>query len=142
MLLTLRAAAVAFIAFTTWSARCNTLSDDPNASFVLRVRIEPSRPRHGETIRIISEVTNVSRDAERGTFAMCGLGITGTLAVADPVGIARCAGVSEDKTLAPGETERAVDTKVVDSPAGTYVLEVHHLLNPALTEPITVRVSD
>ena len=34
------------------------------------------------------------------------------------------------------------DTKVVDSPAGTYVLEVRHLINPRTTQRVIVRVSD
>jgi hypothetical protein len=138
-----RASATAALLLTALGAQCHTAPNAPvEQGFVQTVRLEPAEPHRGEQVTVWSKVTNGGVSPEWGTFMLCSLGLGGELALSEVPGTARCAAVSFDRQLAPGESVEMADTKVVDSPAGTYVLEVRHLINPRKTQKVTVRVSD
>lgn len=138
-----RAPAIAALLLTGLGAQCHTAPNAPvRQGFVQTVRLEPAEPHRGEQVTVWSKVTNSGVSPKWGTFMICELGLGGDLALSEVPGTARCASVSFDRQLAPGESVEAADTKVVDSPAGTYVLEVRHLINPRMSQKVTVRVSD
>jgi len=125
----------------TLGARCDTTpSAAKDLGFVQTVRIEPAEPHTGDKITIRTVVTNPGSNPKDGTFMACALGFGGDLALSEVPETARCAAVSFERQLAPGESVEGVDTKVVDSPAGTYSLEVRYVINPAMSQTITVRV--
>lgn len=126
----------------TLGAQCSQTSPTSakGLGLVQTVRIEPAEPRTGDQITITAEVTNPGPDPKHGTFMACALGFGGDLALSEVPGTARCAAVSFERELASGESVEGVDTKVVDSPAGTYVLVVRYLINPPMSQNITVRV--
>lgn len=139
----LRASATAALLLAALGAQCHTAPNAPvKQGFLQTVRLEPASPHRGEQVTIWSRVTNGGASPEWGTFMICGLGLGGDLALSEVPGTARCTAVSFERQLAPGESVEMADTKVVDSPAGTYVLEVRHLINPRMTQKVTVRVSD
>jgi hypothetical protein len=134
---------MAALLLAAMGAQCQTPPNAPvKQGLVQTVRLEPAHPHSGEQVTVWSKVTNVGGSPEWGTFMICRLSLGGDLALSEVPGTARCAAVSFDKQLAPGESVEAADTKVVDSPTGTYELEVRHLVNPRMTQKITVRVSD
>jgi len=138
-----RASATAALLLTGLGTQCHTAPNAPvEQGFVQTVRLEPAEPHRGEQVTVWSKVTNGGVSSEWGTFILCSLGLGGELALSEVPGTARCAAVSFERELAPGESVEAADTKVVDSPAGTYVLEVQQLINPRKTQKVTVRVSD
>lgn len=143
MIRSVRAPAIAALLLTVLGARCHNAPTAPvEEGLVQTVRLEPAEPRTGEQVTVWSKVTNRGVSPEWGTFMICELGLGGDLALSEVPGTARCAGVSFERQLAPGESVEATDTKVVDSPAGTYVLEVRHLIHPSMTHKVTVRVAD
>jgi len=143
MIRILRASAIAALPLAVLGAQCHTAPNAPiEQGFVQTVRVEPAEPHRGEQFKVWSKVTNSGVSPEWGTFMICRLGLGGDLALSEVPGTARCASVSFERQLAPGESVEMADTKVVDSPAGTYVLEVQHLINPRMTQKVTVRVSD
>lgn len=143
MIRVLRASAIAALLLAAMGAQCHTPPNAPvEKRFVQTVRLEPAEPHSGEQVTVWSKVTNVGVSPEWGTFMMCGLGLGGDLALSEVPGTARCAGVSFERQLAPGESVEGADTKMVDSPAGTYELEVRHMIDPRVRRKITVHVSD
>jgi len=140
----IRAGAATALLLATLGAQCQTAPTAPTApkglGFVQTVRIDPAEPHTGEKITIRTEVTNPGPNPKEGTFMACALGFGGDLALSEVPGTVRCAAVSFEQQLAPGESVEGGDTKVVNSPAGTYVLEVRYLINPAMSQKITVRV--
>ena len=143
MIRVLRASATAALLLAAMGAQCHTPPNAPvEQRFVQTVRLEPAEPHSGEQVTVWSKVTNVGVSPEWGTFMICGLGLGGDLALSEVPGTARCAGVSFERQLAPGESVEGADTKMVDSPAGTYELEVRHMIDPRVRRKITVHVSD
>ena len=143
MIRVFRASAIAALAVAVMGAQCHAPPNAPvEQGFVQTVRLEPAEPHRGEQVTVWSKVTNAGVSPEWGTFMTCRLGLGGDLALSEVPGTAGCEAVSFDRQLAPGESVEAADTKVVDSPAGTYELEVRHLINPRVAQKITVRVSD
>ena len=133
----IRAGAAAALLITTMGALCTAPSTQ---GLVQTVRIEPAEPHPGDQITITTVVTNTGPIPKACTFKICGLLFAGDLEVSEVPGTFRCQAYSSQQQLAPGESVEAVDTKVVDSPAGTYALEVRYLLDPAMSQRITVRV--
>ncbi|HET9250820.1 MAG TPA: hypothetical protein VFP58_01735 [Candidatus Eisenbacteria bacterium] len=143
MIRVLRASAIAALLLAAMGAQCHTQPNAPvEKRFVQTVRLDPAEPQSGEQVTVWSKVTNVGGSPEWGTFMICGLGLGGDLALSEVPGTARCAAVSFERQLAPGESVEMTDTKVVDSQAGTYELEVRHMVDPRATQKITVHVSD
>jgi len=138
----IRAGAATVLLLATLGAQCPQTSPTSATAqgFVQTVRIEPAEPHAGDQITIRTEVRNVGAEPQGGTFMACALGFAGDLALSEVPGTVRCLAVSFEKQLAPGEAIEGVDTKVVDSPAGTYVLQVRYLINPPMSQNITVRV--
>jgi len=123
-----------------WSPSGRLERGPAGPGLVQSVRIEPAEPREGETIRIVSEVTNRSSRTIRATFTDCGLGLTGSLALAQIPGTVRCLSVSYERELAPGESIVGGDAMMVKSSPGDYRLEVLHLIGSAPRAGIDVRV--
>lgn len=143
MIRVLRASAIAALLLAAMGAQCHTPPNAPaEQRFVQTVRLEPAEPQSGGQVTVWSKVTNVGVSPEWGTFMTCRLGLGGDLALSEVPGTARCAAVSFERQLAPGESVEMTDTREVDSPAGTYELEVRHMINPRVTQKITVHVSD
>lgn len=143
MIRVLRASAIAALLLAAMGAQCHTPPNAPvEKRFVQTVRLEPAEPHSGEQVTVWSKVTNVGVSPVWGTFTACALGLGGDLALSEVPGTARCAAASFERQLAPGESVESADTKVVDSPAGTYELEVRHLIDPGAAQKVTVRVSD
>ncbi|HEX5031515.1 MAG TPA: hypothetical protein VFX78_08665 [Candidatus Eisenbacteria bacterium] len=143
MIRILRASAIGALLLAALGAQCNTAPNAPiEQGFVQTVRVEPAQPHRGEQLRVWSKVTNRGVRPKWGTFMDCGLGLGGDLALSEVPGTARCQSPSFERQLGPGESVEMADTKVVDSPAGTYVLEVQHLIGPRMTQKVTVHVSD
>lgn len=138
----IRAGAATVLLLATLGAQCPQTSPTKSTGqgFVQTVRIEPTEPHTGDKITIRTEVRNAGPEPQSGTFMACALGFGGDLALSEVPGTARCAAVSFERQLAPGEVIEGADAKVVDSPAGTYVLEVRYLINPPMSQNITVRV--
>ena len=137
----IRGAAAVVLLLSTW--HCNKSATAPaDLGFVQTVRIEPDVLRRGEPIAIRSEVTNAGLRPRWGTFRICRFGLAGDLKLSEIPGTARCASVSYEREIAPGETVLGGDRMVVDSPSGTYVLEVRHLISPDIVQRITVHVAE
>jgi hypothetical protein len=138
----IRSCATAGLLLSTLGAQCPQSSPmkSTGQGFVQTVSIEPAEPHTGDRITIRTQVRNAGPEPQSGTFMACALGFGGDLELSDVPGTVRCLAVSFEKQLAPGETIEGADTKVVDSPAGTYVLEVRYLINPPMSQNITVRV--
>ena len=138
----IRAGAATGLLLATLGAQCPQTSPTKSAGqgFVQTVRIEPAEPHTGDQITIRTEVRNSGPEPQGGTFMACALGFAGDLALSEVPGTVRCQAVSFERQLAPGEAVEGVDTKVVDSLPGTYVLEVKYLINPPMSQNITVRV--
>ena len=138
----IRAGATTGLLLATLGTRCpqTAPTSATGQGLVQTVRIEPAEPHSGDKITITTEVRNVGPEPLGGTFMTCALGFGGDLALSEVPGTARCQAVSFERKLAPGESIEGVDTKVVDSPAGTYVLQVHYLIHPAVSQNITVHV--
>jgi hypothetical protein len=70
------------------------------------------------------------------------LDFAGTLVVNWPFDIAKCAGYSMTATLVPGDSVVGYDIMRVDSPPGTYALQVRHALEPEAWYVVRVRVTE
>lgn len=104
------------------------------------IRLMPLEPATGDTLRIQALLTN---RGSRGIYVetrSCGLSHRGTLVLRYFEG--RCTAFSSSRTLAPGDTVRGFEQMIVESPAGTYSLDVQHLVDPALWVPLTITVRD
>ena len=103
------------------------------------VRLTPLSPARGDTLRIDAMLVNRGTSTVAVWTRLCGLSTRGTLTLRDP--FFRCAAYSGLHTLAPGDTVKALERLVVDSPAGNYILELMHLVEPELwvRVPVTVR---
>jgi len=137
----IRAGAATALLLATLGARCpQTPTKSAGQGFVQTVRVEPAEPHTGDQITIKTEVRNLGPESQGGTFMACALGFGGDLKLSDVPETVRCQAVSFERQLAPGEVIEGADTKVVDSPPGTYVLEVRFLINPPVSQNIAVRV--
>jgi hypothetical protein len=104
------------------------------------VRLTPLNPAPGDTLRFEAFLIN---RGNRGIYVetrTCGLNTRGTLSLRDV--FFRCAAYSAEGTLAPGDTMRGFEQLLVVSAAGTYSLDVQHLVDPALWVPLTITVRD
>ena len=104
------------------------------------VRVTPKEPTSGDTLRIVSVVTNRGSDAVRITARVCGVTLGGDLQLEWPPGIVTCAGYSSTGALGPGDSSVESTVRLVASPAGVYQLTVQHLLEPDFLVSMQVRV--
>ena len=105
------------------------------------ITVSPAEPKQGETIAIASVVVNLSEEPRTVTARICGLNLSGDLAVRLPPAVLRCAGYSQTVRLLPRDSLREFEVLVVGSEAGNYTLAVQHLLDPehVVTAEVTVR---
>jgi hypothetical protein len=104
------------------------------------VRLTPAQPAMGDTVAIASIVVNLATGSVDVSSRICGLDLESSLSLANPFGW--CAGYSMQGALAPGDTLRGFDRRVVGGVPGTYTLRVRHLLDPDVwvEVPVTVRM--
>lgn len=103
------------------------------------VRVSPARPVPGDTLQIVSVVLNRGTTAVVVSSRICGLDLQTELELRDPFG--RCAAYSQRGALAPDDSVRAQESKIVLSRPGSYTLRLRHLLEPEqwITIPLEVR---
>lgn len=104
------------------------------------VRLTPLSPAPGDTLRIDAMLVNLGRSSITVWTRACGLSTRGTLGLDHSFIV--CAAYSGLHTLAPGDTVKGFDRFEVESGAGTYSLEVMHLVEPELWVPLPVTVRD
>lgn len=92
------------------------------------VQLIPVEPQSGQGLRIVSVVANRSSGPVTVESRMCGLDITGNLALV--MNYARCAAYSRSLVLAAGDTVTGSDIRVVSSPPGQYTVLVRQLVQP------------
>lgn len=112
----------------------------PPAGLSQSVTVEPAAVPRGGTIAVRSVVRNTGTAPREVTTTLCWMGLGGELRWSYPPESVRCAGYSSQFTLAPGDSTIGYEHVRVDSPPGTYTLTVRHLLAPAASASVQVRV--
>ena len=105
------------------------------------VTITPSSPRSGENVTVRSVLRHGGSAPTNVESRICTLGFEGTLKLELPPDMGVCAGFSQHRSIAPGDSVVAATLQRVASPPGTYVLVVRHSLAPegAAQLQVTVR---
>jgi hypothetical protein len=103
------------------------------------VQLIPAQPVSGQEVQIVSVVTNRSSGPVPVDSRICGLDITGNVALV--VNYMRCAGYSQSVVLASGDSVTGSDMRVVSSPPGQYTVRVRQLIQPEawVEVPVVVR---
>ena len=108
-----------------------------------RVSVSDVNPSEGDTLRVVSVILNPLTDGlEIRLWDPC-LDLSGTLPIRiipPDFMIGNCSVVP--MILAPGESVTAAAVALLTGPAGTYNLEIQHLVEPAWTVAVEVRVSN
>jgi hypothetical protein len=90
--------------------------------------ITPPQPRIGDTLRVVSVMTNDGTQPARFEERICTLDLDGSLELAFATGF--CMGHSGWRTLRPGEAVTLGQLFVVRSAPGRHQLRVRHMLSP------------
>jgi hypothetical protein len=109
-------------------------------NLVQTVTIEPPVPVYGENIVIRSAIVNRGARGVALSSRHCGLDYAGSLELAWPPGIAKCAAYSGRGELAPGDSVVGYDLMTVASPPGRHLLRVRHALEPEAWAELSVNV--
>ena len=109
-------------------------------NLVQTVSIEPAAPAPGENIVIRSAIVNRGARSVTLSSRHCGLDYAGSLDLAWPPGIAKCAAYSGRRELAPGDSVVGYDLMAVTSPPGRHLLRVRHALEPEAWAELSVEV--
>jgi hypothetical protein len=96
--------------------------------------------RSGANVTIRSVLHNRGSQPLTVESRMCGLNYGGTLQLSWPPELGKCAGYSMRGPLAVGDSIVTSDVMRIDSPPGTYTLQVTHALEPRLVSEFQVVV--
>jgi hypothetical protein len=102
--------------------------------------LSATRLARGDTLRIVSTVTNEGTEPAAAESRICGLDVESTEGFRAPDPWGRCAGYSQGGELQPGDSRVASEWILVGGGPGVYTLRVRHLLRPALWVTATVEV--
>ena len=122
------------------SGRDTTITTQVVSGVVQHLSVSSLAPCSGEVITILSEIEVTGASPSALTLRTCDVDLGGTLAFGPPVGII-CGGYSESGSYSPGTVRTSGTTRRVDSPPGSYTLQVRHALSPLhwVTVPMVVR---
>ena len=113
---------------------------DGPEGLVNTLTLSATRLSRGDTLRIVSTVTNEGTAPVAAESRICGLDVEVTAGFRAPDPWGRCAGYSQSGAIAPGDSRVAGESILVGGAPGVYTLRVRHLLRPALWVTATVEV--
>jgi hypothetical protein len=92
------------------------------------ITVTPARAAFGDTVTILSTVTNRTPRARSVQWRTCGMDVETALEFPWPG--AMCGGYSALGSIGPGGTLQGSHYGVVKSEPGEYILRIRHLLDP------------